>query len=95
MSTLIVAGQPNMLLNMIRSKYPNYHPLLAIADIAHECGDDRKLEFECHKTIAKYIEPELKSLEVRQPPDPSRGIKVSLFDVVDAEFHQLPGPKDD
>ena len=76
-------------LSMIRAEYPAYHPLVSIAKIAHTT-DDQKLEFECHKVIAKYVEPELKSLEVKAPVDPSRRVRVSLFDVIDAEFHQVP-----
>lgn len=55
----------NAVLDMIQSKYPAYHPLMAIADIAHSMDPkiDWELRFNCHKTIAKYIEPELKSIQ--------------------------------
>ena len=59
---------------MIQSKYPEYHPLMAIANIAHNAKaylpdgtevPDQNLELRCHQTIAKYCETELKSVEVR------------------------------
>jgi hypothetical protein len=57
--------QDNKVLELIQSHYPEYHPLVSIAHIAHtKAHDDPRLELECHKTIAKYVEQELKSLEV-------------------------------
>jgi hypothetical protein len=56
--------QRDRILGMIRQRHPNYHPLLSIADLAHS-SDDEKVRLDCHKTIAKYVEPELKSIEVR------------------------------
>jgi len=77
-------------LNEIRRFYPEYHPLVSIAKLAHSTEDER-LEFDCHRVIAKYVEPELKSLEVRGVFENTRRVSVSLFDdtdVVDAEILQ-------
>lgn len=71
------------LLGMIQAEFPQYHPLLAIARIAHHSDSDLKLQFECHKTIAKYVEPELKSIEVKGGLDNRHHVKVSLFDPVE------------
>lgn len=76
------------ILDMMRQEYPGYHPLLSICRIAHET-EDLGLAFMAHKCIAKYVEPELKSLELRSPVDDSRRVRVSLFDVVDVECAQL------
>ena len=70
---------------MLHSEFPNYHPLLSIARIAHHQDADLKLQFECHKTIAKYIEPELKSVEVKGDMREEKVVRVSLFDVEDVE----------
>jgi len=43
-----------------------------------------RLQFECHKTIVKYIEPELKSVEVKSDVKEDKTVRVSLFDVEDA-----------
>ncbi len=64
----------NKILAMIGTKYPGYHPLMAIADIAHTAKgytsdgveyEDQALALRCHQTIAKYCEAEIKSIEVR------------------------------
>ena len=85
MGALAVAtrNQPVMspVLVMIQEKYPNYHPLLSIAKIAHD-SDDERVQLDCHKTLAKFIAPELKSIEVKPPRD-NRMVTVSLFDVIE------------
>ena len=70
----------------IRRFYPEYHPLVSIARLAHKEGVDVRLLYDCHKTIAKYVEPELKSLEVRGVFEDVRRVSVSLFqdDISDA-----------
>ena len=74
-------------LDAIRQYYPDYHPLVSIAHIAHDGVSDPRLKFDCHRVIAKYVEPELKSLEVRGSFTETRRVSVSLFDeseIVDA-----------
>jgi len=81
------------ILSAIQERYPNYHPLLAIAEIAHTPGVDVELAFQCHKTIAKYVEPELKSIEVKQDLQAKTYLKISLFEdaeVSDAEVVTTP-----
>jgi len=69
-------------LAMIRKEFPEYHPILAIARLAHgeESKEDLRLQLECHKTIVKYVQPELKSVEVRAEIKETRRVIVSLFD---------------
>jgi len=72
----------------IQMFYPDYHPLVSIAHLAHEPSSDPRLRFDCHRVIAKYVEPELKSLEVKGTITDARRVSVSLFDdsnVVDVE----------
>lgn len=72
-------------LQMIRQKYPGYHPLMAIAEIAHEPEQDPKVRLDCHKTIAKYVAPELRSIDVKGEVTSTRRVIVSLFqDELDA-----------
>ena len=75
----------DMLLGMVQKEFPSYHPLISIARIAHHGDADLKLQFECHKTIAKYLEPELKSVEVKGDIREEKVVRVSLFDVEDVE----------
>lgn len=72
----------SLILDVIRESYPNYHPLVSIAHIAHDTSSDPRLRFDCHKAIAKYVEPELKSLEVRGVFEDDRRVIVSLFDEI-------------
>lgn len=72
------------LLKLIQQRHPDYHPALSIAKIAHEkCDDDPDLEFKCHATLLKYIEPELKSVQVQAEIKETRTIRVSLFEMLD------------
>jgi hypothetical protein len=74
------------LVTMLHAEFPNYHPLLSIARLAHHEDADLRLQFECHKTIAKYIESELKSVEVKGDIREEKVVRVSLFDVDDVEI---------
>jgi len=67
------------LLALIRAEYPEYHPLVSMARIAHNEDADLKLQFECHKTISKFIEPELKSVEMKSDGDEQRRVVISMF----------------
>jgi len=67
-------------LDAIRMYYPDYHPLVSIAHIAHTVPNDPRLQFDCHKTIAQYVEPALKSLEVKGTINETRRVSVSLFE---------------
>ena len=67
------------LLALIRTEFPDYHPLVSIARIAHDRDSDLKLQFECHKTISKFIEPELKSVEHSGGDDNQRRVVISMF----------------
>lgn len=77
---------------MIRQKYPEYHPIMAIAEMAHDTTiEDPKLKLDCHKTIARYVTPELKSVEVKAELRETRRVVVSLFDGEIAEGQVLNG----
>lgn len=67
------------LLGLIQKEYPSYHPLVSIARIAHHNEAGLDLQFKCHQTIAKYVEPELKSIEVKGGVDHRHRVSVSLF----------------
>lgn len=79
------------LLGMLQKEFPNYHPLISIARIAHHGDADLKLQFECHKTIAKYVEPELKSLEVKGEINGRHRVSVSLFEPAETTFSPVSG----
>lgn len=81
----------DLLLGMIQSEFPAYHPLVSIARIAHHGDADLKVQLECHKTIAKYVEPELKSIEVKGEITGRHRVSVSLFEPVEAGLTPIEG----
>jgi len=87
MSAMVPRNQ--LLLALIQKEYPSYHPLLAIARIAHNESASLGLQFDCHKTIAKYVEPELKSIEVRGSVESQHRVRVSLFDPIEGEYQTV------
>lgn len=58
-------GTPNRerkdLLEMLSEKYPDYHPVIALADIANNKQADENLRFQANKEVAKYVCPQLKA----------------------------------
>lgn len=99
MSTIEVLPKPTgpgkRLLNMLQERYPTYHPLMAIADLANseQVKIDPRLALECHKTILQYVEPKLQSIEVKADITETRRVMVSLFEqeITDVEeIKKLP-----
>ena len=81
LGALAPQSRSQTLLAMLQKEFPNYHPVLAMARIAHDKDASLALQLEAHKSIVKYIEPELKSVEVRNASD-ARLVRVSLFEPV-------------
>jgi hypothetical protein len=69
---------------LIQAKHPEYHPLLAMIDIAKDeamSGEegDRALAFACHKEVAKYVLAVDRHVEVKQQTTQTRRVVVELF----------------
>lgn len=67
-------GTPNTerkeLNEMLTDKYPGYHPVMAMADIANNKRNNLSIIFQANKEVAKYICPQLKAVDVKlQSPD--------------------------
>lgn len=73
-------SKDNRILDMIQAKYPGYHPLMSIAEIAHNPDPNItwELRHQCHKTIAKYVESELKSVQIESTDNRPR-VTISMF----------------
>lgn len=72
------------LLAIIQKQHPEYHPVLAMVEIAMEqrrAGDsgDAALEFACHKEVAKYVVQVDKFVEVKQELKQTKRVVVELF----------------
>lgn len=70
----------SQVLQMIQRKHPEYHPLLELAKIGLDEGTDVRLRVDCHKTIVRYCEPELKSVEVKGKIDGDFGMLRVVID---------------
>jgi len=82
--------QGDRILALLQEDYPEYHPLMGLAKIAHTTDDDR-LKFDCHKTLAGFIEPTLKAVEVSTAPRDSERLTV-IFEGDCAEVPEPNGP---
>lgn len=77
--------QGDRILSLLQTQYPGYHPILGLAKIAHTT-DDENLEFNAHRALARYVEPELKSVEVSVAPDSASELRV----VFEGEAEEVP-----
>ena len=61
------AGLPNKnkqaLIKLLQDKYPDYHPVLSMADIANDETNDLPTRFNAHREVAQYVTPKLKAVE--------------------------------
>lgn len=73
-------GTPNKKSQEIRellgNRYPAYHPVLALAEIANDPGNDVTIRLQANKEVAKYICPQLKSIEVKEQAEEVRIVVV-------------------
>lgn len=77
-----VKGPAEVALDIVQREYANYHPLAALARMAHHPGVtcDPKLELEVHKAILPYVAPKLASQEVKLSALDDRRVVVTLFE---------------
>ena len=63
-----IKGTPNRdkqaLRERLSSLYPDYDPILAMVEMANDNTLEPSMRLDCHKTIANYIHPKMRSLEV-------------------------------
>ena len=60
-------GTPNKnrtaLLAKLDDTFPSYDPLLALVEIAQDPETDLSMRVDCHKTLASYIYPKMRTAE--------------------------------
>lgn len=63
-----IGGTPNKstkaIAEMLAEKYPHYHPIIALAEIANDKKQDITIRLHANKEVAKYICPQLKSIDI-------------------------------
>ena len=45
----------------LASNYPDHNPLIALAEIALDQSNDLSVRIDCHKTIAAYVHPKMRT----------------------------------
>lgn len=87
-----VAGVPNKdrkwLMDELARKFPNYHPVVALAGIANDNTNDIAIRLNAHKEVAKYVSPQLKAIEVNLS-ESDKAIQVSFADVSNAKLEAI------
>ena len=62
-----IPGTPNKstkaIAELLVEKYPGYHPIIALAEIANDKTQEVAIRLHANKEVAKYICPQLKSIE--------------------------------
>jgi len=79
MGVVALENRGDRILSLIQTKFPNYHPLLAMVEMAHDTSVEDSIKFNCHKELARYVAPQLKAVEVRTSSDELPKVSVSLF----------------
>lgn len=79
-------------LALIQAEFKDYHPLTALARLAHkdEVKLDPKLELAVHATILPYVQPKLSQSEVKVDVGVERRVVISLFDEEITDAKELP-----
>ncbi|MDB2410538.1 hypothetical protein N9W57_07955 [Pseudomonadales bacterium] len=71
-----IKGTPNRdkqaLRERLSSLYPDYDPILAMVEMANDNTLEPSMRLDCHKTIANYIHPKMRSIEhiIEEEPQP-------------------------
>ena len=52
---------------LMAEKFPNYHPVIAMSEIANDGGNTVEIRLTAHKEVAKYVAPQLKAIELSAP----------------------------
>lgn len=77
-------GTPNKksleIRELIAQRYPDYHPVLALAEIAQDTSNEVSLRLQANKEVAKYVCPQLKSIEIKEHQEETRIVVVRVGD---------------
>lgn len=77
---------------MLQDKTPHYHPLIAMLEMANDKQTEEQIVFNCHKEIARYIEPQLKAVEHRGSVKSDFGILRIVQSQATLEVKPNPSP---
>lgn len=74
----------NILPKVMKVRYgiDNYHPVIAMAEIACDANNPLELRLDAHKAIAPYFQPKLQNIEVSGPEGGPLEVKNPLIDAL-------------
>ena len=90
-----VQGTPNnnhkALSEMLKDRFPDYHPVIALAEIGNDMQNDTAVRLHAHKEVAKDICPQLKSIEVADTTDNQIIVRILREDEygIESEINKL------
>ena len=67
--------QTSELIDLIKFKYPGYHPVVALVDIANS-SQDISIRLQANKEVAKYICPQVKSVEIKDNTPENKDVRI-------------------
>lgn len=73
-------GDRKELFDLMAEKFPNYHPVIAMAEIANDKKNDLLIRLTAHKEVSKYVAPQLKAVEHSGHIDTTETITVEFYD---------------
>lgn len=87
-------GTPNRntkgIAELLAEKYPDYHPVIALAEIANDLANEITVRLYANKEVAKYICPQLKSMDINLLNDlAEEGTPQYVFDLSKLSDEQL------
>jgi len=84
-------GTPNKksleIRELVAQRYPNYHPVLALAEIATDPANEVAIRLQANKEVAKYMAPQLKAIEIRDGKEDE--VKIIVVRAPDEETKRL------
>ncbi len=61
-------GTPNKrtraVIDLLKERFPEYHPVVAMAEIANDESHSVELRLQAHKEVAHYVAPTRKAVEI-------------------------------
>ena len=76
------AGSPNKLkqslLARLDAKFPGWHPVVQMAEIANDEAQPIEIRFGAAKEVAKYVTPQLKAVELTGDTDSPLQVTVRI-----------------
>ncbi len=72
-------GERKELVQLLADKFPDWHPVVAMAEMANDVSLAKDLRLTAMKEVSKYVAPQLKAIEHSGNIDTTETITVEIF----------------